>query len=91
MRRGLSRAAARSDIRRVALTGNRAFTRAPNGDGAGDTVLVASDLLPAEIVNYRSMGATPALLAGSLAAAAVLALGLTRSRRYADAAGTWRS
>src|ERR1700728_3355770 len=40
-------------------------------------VLVASDLLPAEIVNYRSMGATPALLAGSLALGAVVALGLT--------------
>ena len=73
MRPGVSQAAARADIRRIALAGNRAFTRAPNGDGTGDTVLVASDLLPAEIVNYRSTGATPALLAGSLAVAAVIA------------------
>ncbi len=32
---------------------------------------------PAEIVNYRSMGAMPAILAGGLAAGAVLGLGLT--------------
>ena len=41
------------------MAGNRAFANAPNGDGSGDTVLVKSDLLPAEIVNYRTMGATP--------------------------------
>jgi ABC-type lipoprotein release transport system permease subunit len=32
---------------------------------------------PAEIVNYRSMGAMPVILAGGLAAGAVAALGLT--------------
>ena len=32
---------------------------------------------PAEIVNYRSMGSTPALLGAALAAGAVIALGLT--------------
>ena len=32
---------------------------------------------PAEIVNYRTMGAMPAVLAGGLAAGAVAALGLT--------------
>ena len=32
---------------------------------------------PAEIVNYRSMGTMPAILAGGLAAGAVLGLGLT--------------
>ena len=49
------------------MAGNKAFANAPNGDGTGDTVLVKSDLLPAEIVNYRTMGATPALVAASLA------------------------
>ncbi len=40
---------------------------------------VSSDpvLRPAEIVNYRSMGTTPALLGAALAAGAVVALGLT--------------
>jgi hypothetical protein len=77
MRSGVSRAGGRSDIGRIALAGNKAFVRAPNGDGSGDTVVVSSDLLPAEIVNYRSMGATPSLLAASLAVGAVVALALT--------------
>jgi ABC-type lipoprotein release transport system permease subunit len=77
MRANLTHAAALADIHRIAGVGNKAFARAPNGDGSGATVVVFSDLLPAEIVNYRSMGATPALLAGSLAAGAVVALGLT--------------
>jgi hypothetical protein len=38
---------------------------------------VVGVLRPAEIVNYRSMGQTPALLGGGLAAGAVTALGLT--------------
>jgi hypothetical protein len=40
-------------------------------------VNVLSVQRPAEIVNYRSMGATPALLGAALASGAVLALGLT--------------
>src|SRR5256885_4098758 len=44
-------------------------------------------LFRSEIVNYRPMGATPALLASGLAASAILALGLTlgasvRRRRH---------
>jgi len=77
MRSDVTHAAALADINRIAAAGNRAFATAPNGDGTGATVIVFSDLLPAEIVNYRSMGATPALLAGTLAAGAVAALGLT--------------
>jgi ABC-type antimicrobial peptide transport system permease subunit len=38
---------------------------------------VVSVLRPAEIVNYRSMGTTPAILGGALAIGAVVALGLT--------------
>ena len=77
MRANLTHVAALADIDRIAGVGDRAFAQAPNGDGAGDTVIVFNDLLPAEIVNYRSMGATPAVLAGSLAVGAVVALGLT--------------
>jgi hypothetical protein len=40
-------------------------------------VTVTSVLRPAEIVNYRSMGTTPAVLGSALAAGAVVALGLT--------------
>lgn len=87
MRPGLGTATAQADMQRIARAGNLAFASAPNGDGQGDSVLVFSDLLPAEIANYKTIGATPALLAGSLAVAAVVALGLTlvasvrRSRR----------
>jgi ABC-type lipoprotein release transport system permease subunit len=49
----------------------------PHGGGTGDTVSVASVQRPAEIVNYRTMGATPALLAAALAVGAIIALGLT--------------
>jgi hypothetical protein len=44
--------------------------------GHGPPVVVAVQR-PAEIVNYRTMGATPALLGGALAGGAVVALGLT--------------
>jgi hypothetical protein len=77
MRSGMSHANGGADIRRIVLAGNKAFARAPNGDGTGDTVLAASNLLPAEIVNYRTMGATPSILAASLAVGAVVALALT--------------
>ena len=40
-------------------------------------VFVGLVLRPAEIVNYRSMGTTPAVLGGTLAVGAVSALGLT--------------
>ena len=57
---------------------NSRQTLAASGD---ESVADAIDLLPAqrpaEIVNYRSMGAMPAVLAGGLAAGAVAALGLT--------------
>src|ERR1019366_9110063 len=43
MRSGVSHANGMADIRRIALAGNKAFARAPNGDGTGDTVLAASD------------------------------------------------
>ena len=42
-----------------------------------DTVDLLPAQRPAEIVNYRSMGAMPAVLAGGLAAGAVAGLGLT--------------
>jgi putative ABC transport system permease protein len=45
-----------------------------NGAAAGGLV---SHLRPAEIVNYRSMGTTPAILGGGLALGAVTALALT--------------
>jgi hypothetical protein len=50
---------------------------ASGGGSVADTIDLRSAQRPAEIVNYRSMGAMPAVLAGGLAAGAVAALGLT--------------
>jgi ABC-type lipoprotein release transport system permease subunit len=44
---------------------------------AGNDVSVLGVQHPAEIVNYRSVGATPVLLASGLAVGAIVALGLT--------------
>jgi hypothetical protein len=65
---GASRDAAARSLQQIAnrLTNNFNFG-----------VFVGSVLRPAEIVNYRSMGTTPAILGAALAAGAVVALGLT--------------
>jgi len=61
-----------------------AINTATDGSAA---ILVYSDLLPAEIINYKTMGAIPLILASGLASGAALALGLTltsavRRRRH---------
>ena len=50
---------------------------ASGGGSVADVIDLLPAQRPAEIVNYRSMGAMPAVLAGGLAAGAVAALGLT--------------
>jgi hypothetical protein len=47
--------------------------------GQPQSVMLSGVQHPAQIVNYRSMGSTPAILAGALALGAVSALGLTLS------------
>ena len=50
---------------------------ASGGGSVADTIDLLPVQRPAEIVNYKSMGAMPAVLAGGLAAGAVAGLGLT--------------
>jgi len=64
LRPGADRAAAARELQRLV----------PVDPGGGEVIPVQR---PAEIVNYRSMGATPALLGAALAAGAVAALALT--------------
>jgi hypothetical protein len=71
-RTGVSSAAATRSLNNVA---NGISTAA----GQPDAVMVSGVQHPAQIVNYRSIGSTPAVLAGSLALGAVIALGLTLS------------
>jgi predicted lysophospholipase L1 biosynthesis ABC-type transport system permease subunit len=74
---GVTPAEGLASLQRIANAGNRAFAAVPNGVAAGASVNVLRVQYPAEIENYRSMGATPVLLAAGLAAGAVAALGLT--------------
>ena len=76
LRDSVSPEAGRADMQRIADAANAELKADPNGPGV-DGVFVLSVQRPAEIVNYRSMGATPALLAGGLALGAITALGLT--------------
>ncbi|HEV3268036.1 MAG TPA: ABC transporter permease [Acidimicrobiales bacterium] len=70
-RPGVNLAAARRSL--VAI--NAAINKIPAAsDSAGGVISV---LRPAEIVNFRSMGTTPAILAGGLVVGAVVALGIS--------------
>jgi ABC-type antimicrobial peptide transport system permease subunit len=78
LRAGVSPAEGLASLRRVAEAGTRALFALPNTVGGGGvSVGVLPVQYPAEIENYRSIGATPVLLAAGLAAGAVAALGLT--------------
>lgn len=77
LRDGLSSAGGLANLQPIATAADKVFADAPNGEGQGDTVSVLGVQRPAEIVNYRTMGVTPALLASALAAGAIVALGLT--------------
>jgi ABC-type antimicrobial peptide transport system permease subunit len=68
LRPGTDRVAAVRTLRRFAQQTSTQFD---------DGVSVNGVQRPAEIVNYRSMGSTPAILGAALAAGAVTALGLT--------------
>jgi len=74
-------------LKKNAASATRDLAAVPDGGGQGNSVTVVGVQRPAEIVNYRSTGATPTLLATALAAGAVIALGLTlavsvRRRRH---------
>jgi hypothetical protein len=78
LRAGVPPAQGLASLRRVARAGTRALFALPNQvGGGGASVEVLPVQYPAEIENYRSIGATPVLLAAGLAAGAVAALGLT--------------
>jgi ABC-type antimicrobial peptide transport system permease subunit len=75
----MNKTTALRSLRRIATT------LGTGPDSLGPVTLLAVQR-PAEIVNYRSMGSTPALLGSALALGAIVALGLTlitsvRSRR----------
>ena len=75
LRSGVSAAAGRKDMQRIARSADTLFAADPYGQG--NTVAVLGVQRPAQIVNYRSVGSTPVILAAGLALGAVVALGLT--------------
>ena len=75
MRSDVSAAAGRANLQRIANAADKIFTADKNT--FGNDVSVEGVLRPVQIVNYRSVGATPILLAVGLAFGALLALGLT--------------
>jgi hypothetical protein len=75
MRSGISTSAARANMAGIIAVANKEFTSDPNATGNGVTQLGVQR--PAQIVNYRSVGSTPVVLAVGLALGAVVALALT--------------
>jgi FtsX-like permease family len=75
LRPGVSASAGKRNLEEIAHVANVAFDKDPQG--AGNYVTVLGVQRPAQIVDYRSIGATPELLATGLAAGAVIALALT--------------
>jgi len=75
LRNGLSPAAGRADLQRIADAADKVFAADPHAYGQNVGVLGVQR--PAQIVNYRSIGSTPVILAVGLAAGAIAALALT--------------
>jgi hypothetical protein len=75
LRPGVSASAGKRNLEKIAHVANVAFDKDPQA--AGNYVTVLGVQRPAQIVDYRSIGATPELLATGLAAGAVIALALT--------------
>ena len=96
LRNGVSAAAGLASVQRAASGASQALAATPASYPCHRDTLTALPVQhPAQISNYRTMNATPALLAVGLIAGAVAALGLTlfasvRSRRR-DLAGPRRS
>jgi hypothetical protein len=77
LRAGVAPGVGRANLQRIANSANRDFAAVPGGNGIGDMIVVQGVQRPAEIVNYKAMGAIPALLVAGLALGAVAALALT--------------
>ena len=75
VRPGLAPAVGLASMRRIATAADKVLASVPAAQG--DTVSVLGVQRPAEIVSYRTMGVTPALLTSALAVGAIVALGLT--------------
>ena len=76
LRPGVSASAGLGGLERIVAAADRAIAADPRATG-DDSITVLGVQRPGQIVNYRTVGATPVLLATGLALGAVIALGLT--------------
>jgi hypothetical protein len=76
LRTGLSSEAGLEDMRRIANSANKVFAADPT-TANNNSVSVLGVQRPAQIVNYRSIGSTPIVLAVGLAGGAIAGLALT--------------
>ena len=76
IRPGAPPAAALASLQRIVGASDKVFAAAPGGD-QGNALVVQGVQRPAEIVNYRTIGATPTLLVSALALGVIVALALT--------------
>lgn len=75
LRSGVSAATGRVNLEHIAKAADKVFAADPNADG--DTVAVIGVQRPAQIVNYRTIGSTPIILAVGIAVGAIVALAIT--------------
>jgi hypothetical protein len=75
MRSYVSAAAGKANLERLTAAANKVLKADKNA--AGNSVDVLPVVQPVQIINYRSIGSTPIILALGLAIGAVVALGLT--------------
>ena len=74
-RSGVSTSRRRADIERLVTTARNLYVHDPNA--LSDNLVALGPQQPAQILNYRTIGMTPELLAGTLALGAVAGLALT--------------
>lgn len=75
MRARVSPSAGKANLERLTAKADKVLSK--DKHATGDTVDVLSVVRPVQVVNYRSIGSTPIILAFGLALGAVVALGLT--------------
>jgi ABC-type antimicrobial peptide transport system permease subunit len=75
LRSGVPPSRGLASLQRIAAATSKVVNADPNTGGGNYSLLPVQQ--PAEIVNYKAMGAIPAILASGLAVSAVVALGLS--------------
>ncbi len=76
-RAGVSPAAGKASLQRIADAANAEFANVPNSGSCSLIVSVLGVQQPAQIRDYGTVGASPAVLAAGLAGGAIVALGFT--------------